>query len=87
MDLQELQFVWDLMIFLKSDLETLHGQPDLSFVFNWNHFEMGLLNLRINFYLLRTFVLILVVCVVSSFTTFRPNFTKTTKMRTKVRNK
>ena len=25
------------------------------FVFNWNHFEMRLLNLRINFYLLRTF--------------------------------
>ena len=24
-------------------------------VFNWNHFEMSLLNLRINFYLLRTF--------------------------------
>ena len=24
-------------------------------VFNWNHFEMMLLNLRINFYLLRTF--------------------------------
>ena len=24
-------------------------------VFNWNHFEMRLLNLRINFYLLRTF--------------------------------
>ena len=29
--------------------------------FNWNHFEMRLLNLRIIFYLLRTFVLILVV--------------------------
>ena len=32
-------------------------------VFNWNHFEMRLLNLRINFYLLRTFFLILVVFV------------------------
>ena len=49
----------------------------MPFVFNWNHFEMRLLNLRINFYLLRTF------CphfgrfffVLSSFTTFRPNFT------------
>ena len=30
-------------------------------VFNWNHFEMRFLNLRINFYLLRTFFLILVV--------------------------
>ena len=30
-------------------------------VFNWNHFEMRLLNLRINFYLLRTCFLILVV--------------------------
>ena len=28
-------------------------------VFNWNHFEMRLLNLRINFYLLWTFFLIL----------------------------
>ena len=41
-------------------------------VFNWNHFEMRLLNLRINFYLLRTFVLILVdfflcVCVCCFF--------------------
>ena len=27
----------------------------LVLVFNWNHFEMRLLNLRINFYLLRTF--------------------------------
>ena len=26
-------------------------------VFNWNHFEMRLLNLRINFYLLRTFLI------------------------------
>ena len=25
------------------------------FVFNWNHFEMRFLNLRINFYLLQTF--------------------------------
>ena len=46
------------------------------FVFNWNHFEMSLLNLRINFYLLRTFFPHLGrFCVVSSFTTFRPNFT------------
>ena len=45
-------------------------------VFNWNHFEMRLLNLRINFYLLRTFCPHLgSFCVVSSFTTFRPNFT------------
>ena len=45
-------------------------------VFNWNHFEMRLLNLRINFYLLRTFCSHLgSFCVVSSFTTFRPNFT------------
>ena len=45
--------------------------------FNWNHFEMRLLNLRINFYLLRTFCPHLgsFFCVVSSFTTFRPNFT------------
>ena len=45
-------------------------------VFNWNHFEMRLLNLRINFYLLRTFCPHLgSFCVFSSFTTFRPNFT------------
>ena len=50
-------------------------------VFNWNHFEMRLLNLRIFYFLFIAdfFVLILVVwvflCVVSSFTTFRPNFT------------
>ena len=45
-------------------------------VFNWNHFEMRFLNLRINFYLLRTFFPHLgSFCVVSSFTTFRPNFT------------
>ena len=45
-------------------------------VFNWNHFEMRLLNLRINFYLLRTFYPHLgSFCVVSSFTTFRSNFT------------
>ena len=44
--------------------------------FNWNHFEIKLLNLRINFYLLRTFCPHLgSFCVVSSFTTFRPNFT------------
>ena len=37
---------------------------------------MRLLNLRINFYLLRTFCPHLgSFCVVSSFTTFRPNFT------------
>ena len=42
-----------------------------------NHFEMRLLNLRINFYLLRTFLSSswYFFCVVSSFTTFRPNFT------------
>ena len=43
-------------------------------VFNRNHFEMRLLNLRINFYLLRTFCphlgIFFCVCVVSSFTTF-----------------
>ena len=46
-------------------------------LFNWNHFEMRLLNLRINFfYLLRTFCPHLdSFCVVSSFTTFWPNFT------------
>ena len=44
-------------------------------VFNWNHFEMRLLNLRINFYLLQTFCPHLgSFCVVSSFTTFGPNF-------------
>ena len=31
------------------------GSPILFIVYNWNHFEMRLLNLRINFYLLRTF--------------------------------
>ena len=45
-------------------------------VFNCNHFEMRLLNLRINFYLLQTFCPHLgSLCVVSSFTTFRTNFT------------
>ena len=48
-------------------------------VLNWNHFEMRLLNLIINFlFTADFFVLILVVfffCIVSSFTTFRPNFT------------
>ena len=45
-------------------------------IFNWNHFEMRLLNLRINFYLLRTFCPHLgCFYVVSYFTTFRPNFT------------
>ena len=50
--------------------------------FNWNHFEMWLLNVRINFYSRRTFCphlgslfLCVCVCVVSSFTTFRQNFT------------
>ena len=41
----------------------------LVIVCNWNHFEMRLLNLRINFYLLRTFCPHLgSFCVVSSFT-------------------
>ena len=45
-------------------------------VFNWNHFEMRLLNLRINFHLLQTFCPHFgSFCVVSSFTTFPPNFT------------
>ena len=47
-------------------------------VFNWNHFEMRFLNLRLNFYFLRTFFPHLgrfFFCVVSSFITFRPNFT------------
>ena len=45
-------------------------------IFNWNHFEMRLLNLRINFYLLRTFCRHLgSFCVVPSFTMFQPNFT------------
>ena len=49
-------------------------------VFNWNHFEMRLLNLRINFfYLLRPFCphlgIFVLFCFVSSFTTFRSNFT------------
>ena len=45
-------------------------------VFSWNHFEIRLLDVRINFYLLRTFCPHLgSFCVVSSFTTFRPNFT------------
>ena len=41
--------------------ESLSGLPESGpyrifvLVFNWNHFEMRLLNLRINFYLLRTF--------------------------------
>ena len=46
--------------------KTNHGIHFLLIVFNWNHFEMRLLNLRINFFffcLLRTFVLILVVFV------------------------
>ena len=42
-------------------------------------FEMRLLNLKINFYLLRTFCPHLgSFCVVSSFITFRPNFTMLT---------
>ena len=36
-------------------LMIFYFQMRLDFVFNWNHFEMRLLNLRINFYLLRTF--------------------------------
>ena len=48
-------------------------------VLNWNYFEMRLLNLRIIYlfiYLLQTFCPHLgSFCVVSSFTTFRPNFT------------
>ena len=32
-----------------------HRRTELVIVFNWNHFEMRLLNLRINFYLSRTF--------------------------------
>ena len=39
-------------------------------VFNWNHFEMRLLNLRINFYLLRTFCPHLGSFCVVSFTSF-----------------
>ena len=39
----------------------------LCFVFNWNHFEMRLLNLRINFYLLRIFCPHLGSFCVSSF--------------------
>ena len=35
----------------------------LKLVFNWNHLEMRFLNLRINFYLLRTFFLMSVVFV------------------------
>ena len=38
-------------------------RPLISLVFNWNHFEMRFLNLRLNFYLLRAFFLILVVFV------------------------
>ena len=70
-------------------------------VFNWNHFEMRLLNLRINFYLLRTFCphlgslfihlfiflcVCVCVCVVSSFTTFRPNFTSRLLQKTNILN-
>ena len=52
------------------------SDEDNILVFNWNHFEMRLLNLRINFYLLWTFCPHLSsFWVVSSFTTFRPNFT------------
>ena len=55
---------------------------NISFVFNWNHFEMRLLNLRINFHLLLTFCPYLgSFCVVSSFTTFRPNFSPLTFFR------
>ena len=59
-----------------TDTKPLNTNTKYDFVFNWNHFEMRLLNLRINFYLLRTFSPQLgSFCVVSSFTTFRPNFT------------
>ena len=57
------------------------AQPVVYIVFNWNNFVMRFLNLRIVFfYLLRTFCPHLgsfrgFFCVVSSFTTFRPNFT------------
>ena len=52
-------------------------------VFNWNHLEMRLLNPRINFFFFFFFLNLLWTfcphlgsfCVVSSFTTFRPNFT------------
>ena len=43
---------------LYSDIEKLERFVILSYhfiLFNWNHFAMRLLNLRINFYLLRTF--------------------------------
>ena len=41
----------------------------------WNHFEMRLLNLRINFFFIADlFPHLGSFCVVSSFTTFRPNF-------------
>ena len=51
-------------------------------VFNWNHFEMRLLNLKINFYILRTFCPHLgSFCGVSSFTTFRPNLNHLKKAR------
>ena len=43
-------------ILILTKLDLLHNY----LIFNWNHFEMRLLNRRINFYLLRTFVLILV---------------------------
>ena len=37
-------------------------------VFNWNHFQIRFLNLRTNFYLLRTFffLILVVFCVVAS---------------------
>ena len=55
-----------IFFFFWSD-KSLSGLPESGpyrifvLVFNWNHFEMRLLNLRINFYLLQTFFLILVV--------------------------
>ena len=73
--------------------KSLYGLPESGpyrifiLVFNWNHFEMRLLNLRINFYLLRTFVLILVVFVKFGRNVVKEETTQTTKMRTKVRNK
>ena len=49
--------------------KSLSGLPDSGpyrifvLVFNWNHFEMRLLKLRINFYLLRTFCPNLVIVI------------------------
>ena len=52
-----------------------NSQAEKLIVFNWNRFEMRLLYLRINFYLLQTFCPHLgSFCVVSSFTTFRDSW-------------